>query len=106
MVVMANPLLDALARAVEAQPDDVSLRLHLAGLLLADGQSAEAIRHCAIVLQTEPANSEAHQLLAAAAGQGQQVTQPEQTVTEVQPELGDETQPEAPEPSDEPTPTG
>lgn len=75
---MANPLIDSLTRAVEAQPGDVSLRLHLAGLLLAEGMAAETIRHCAVILQQEPGNSEAQQLLASAAN-------PQQPSEEVNP---------------------
>ena len=39
----ADPLLESLRRAVAAQPDDVPLRLHLAGLLVAAGLSDEAV---------------------------------------------------------------
>jgi len=38
-------VLDSLRRAVEAMPDDVPLRLHLATLLMRGGQRDEAIRH-------------------------------------------------------------
>lgn len=68
---MANPLIDSLTRAVDAQPGDVALRLHLAGLLLAEGMAAETIRHCAVILQQEPGNTEVQQLLAAAASSSQ-----------------------------------
>lgn len=67
---VANTLLESLARAVEAQPDDVALRLHLATLLLEEGRPGDSIRHCALVLQREPDNTHAHRLLATAAGLG------------------------------------
>jgi thioredoxin-like negative regulator of GroEL len=37
-------VLDSLRKAVEAMPDDVPLRLHLATMLLQDGQRNEAVR--------------------------------------------------------------
>jgi thioredoxin-like negative regulator of GroEL len=37
-------VLDSLRKAVDAMPDDVPLRLHLAGLLLGAGQRDEASR--------------------------------------------------------------
>ncbi len=63
-----NDLLDALARAVEAAPGDVTLRLHLAGLLLDAGRRQEAIVHLAAVLAAEPANPQAGALMGAALG--------------------------------------
>ena len=38
-----NPLIASLARAVEAAPDDVTLRVHLAELLLGDGRQDAAV---------------------------------------------------------------
>ena len=40
---MTNPLIASLTRAVEAAPDVVALRLHLAELLLADGDVDAAV---------------------------------------------------------------
>jgi AAA+ superfamily predicted ATPase len=56
-------VLDSLRRAVEAMPDDVPLRLHLATLLLSGGQHDEAIRQLGAVLQRDPANATALGLL-------------------------------------------
>ena len=56
-------VLDSLRRAVEAMPDDVPLRLHLATLLLRGGQRDEAIRQVGAVLQRDPANTAALDLL-------------------------------------------
>jgi AAA+ superfamily predicted ATPase len=56
-------VLDSLRRAVEAMPDDVPLRLHLATLLLRGGQRDEAIRQLGAVLQREPGNATALDLL-------------------------------------------
>nr|WP_279579272.1 hypothetical protein [Fodinicola feengrottensis] len=57
-----DPLLTSLRAAVAAAPDDVPLRLHLAGLL-ADREPAAALAECSQVLQREPGNAEAIALL-------------------------------------------
>jgi len=44
-------------------PDDVPLRLHLATMLMRAGQREEAVRHLGAVLQRDPANSSALQML-------------------------------------------
>jgi AAA+ superfamily predicted ATPase len=68
-------VLDSLRRAVEAMPDDVPLRVHLATLLLRAGQRDEAIRQVGAILQRDPGNAAALGLLrdppapAGAAGQ-------------------------------------
>jgi AAA+ superfamily predicted ATPase len=56
-------VLDSLRRAVEAMPDDVPLRLHLATMLLRAGQPDEAVRQLGAVLQRDPGNAEALRLL-------------------------------------------
>jgi SpoVK/Ycf46/Vps4 family AAA+-type ATPase len=61
--VSSEPLLSSLRRAVEAAPDDVDLRLHLAQLLADAGQPNEAVREAAAVLQREPANAAALALI-------------------------------------------
>jgi AAA+ superfamily predicted ATPase len=53
----------SLRRAVEAMPDDLALRLHLAGLLLSAGQRDECIRHLGAIVHVDPANGEALRLL-------------------------------------------
>ena len=62
---MAVPeqVLDSLRAAVAAAPEDVPLRLHLAGLLLSGGHRDEAIQLAASVLQRDPANAAALALL-------------------------------------------
>ena len=69
-------VLDSLRKAVEAMPDDVPLRLHLATMLLQAGQRDEAVRQIGAVLQRDPGNAKALGMLrssgpepAAAAGQ-------------------------------------
>jgi AAA+ superfamily predicted ATPase len=56
-------VLDSLRKAVEAMPDDVPLRLHLATLLLQAGRRDEAIRQIGAILQRDPGNSRALGLL-------------------------------------------
>jgi AAA+ superfamily predicted ATPase len=58
-----TPLLRSLRAAVTASPDDVPLRLHLAQLLLDAGLPAEAVIHCAAVLQRVPGSPEARTLM-------------------------------------------
>ena len=53
--------------AVEGDPQNGALRLHLASLLLADEQPQKALDHCAAILQKDPANKEALALAAKAA---------------------------------------
>lgn len=50
-----NDLIASLARAVEAAPDDNTLRLHLAQVLVDGGRGGEAVAHLAAVLQRDPA---------------------------------------------------
>jgi SpoVK/Ycf46/Vps4 family AAA+-type ATPase len=58
-----HSVLDSLRKAVDAMPDDVPLRLHLATLLLRAGQRDEAIRQVGAILQRDPGNSAALALL-------------------------------------------
>ena len=60
---MTNPLIASLTRAVEAAPEDVALRLHLAELLLAEGDGDAAVGHCAMALQRDPGNAQARALM-------------------------------------------
>ena len=56
-------LLTSLLTAVEAAPEDVPLRLHVAGLLAERGRPAEALQHCSQALARNPGNAEALALL-------------------------------------------
>jgi AAA+ superfamily predicted ATPase len=56
-------LIASLRRAVAAMPDDLALRLHLAGLLLDAGQREEAIRQLGAIVHADPANDAALALL-------------------------------------------
>jgi SpoVK/Ycf46/Vps4 family AAA+-type ATPase len=63
-----SPLIDSLTAAVEARPDDLPLRLHLAELLVGAGRGGEAIGHAAQVLAREPGNEAAQKLMTSALG--------------------------------------
>ena len=63
-----SPLVRSLRAAVEATPTDVTLRLHLAGLLLDDGESQQAVAQVAVALQYEPGSTAARDLMLRAMG--------------------------------------
>lgn len=65
---MDDGLIDALRRAVQATPDDLVLRLHLARVLVDAGRGTEAVAEAAAVLQRDPANATAQQLMSRALG--------------------------------------
>jgi ATP-dependent 26S proteasome regulatory subunit len=56
-------LLTSLLAAVDAAPDDVPLRLHVAGLLAERGRPAEALQHCSQAIARDPGNADALALL-------------------------------------------
>jgi SpoVK/Ycf46/Vps4 family AAA+-type ATPase len=66
--VGSDSLLASLRAAVEAAPDDAALRMHLAEMLAAGGDRAEAVRHAAVVLQRDPENASAMALISGGAG--------------------------------------
>jgi AAA+ superfamily predicted ATPase len=62
-----SSVLAALNAAIAANPADADLRLHVAGLLLEDGQAEAALQHYSAVLATDPVNLVALRGAAAAA---------------------------------------
>ncbi len=58
-----NALINELTAAVERAPEAVELRLHLAELLLQDGQVTEALGHCSAALAQDATNATAVALL-------------------------------------------
>ncbi|MEU4568422.1 ATP-binding protein [Micromonospora sp. NPDC023956] len=64
----ADPLIASLTAAVDARPDDLPLRLHLAGLLLDAGRTGEAIAHLGQALTRDPGNTGAQALMQRALG--------------------------------------
>ena len=65
---MSSPLIDSLIAAVQASPQDLPLRLHLAELLIDAGRGPEAVTHLAVALQQDPAHADAQTLMARALG--------------------------------------
>src|SRR5690242_20137651 len=57
------PLIASLRAAVDARPDDLPLRLHLAELLLDAGRPGEAVGQLAIALQQQPDDAAARELM-------------------------------------------
>jgi SpoVK/Ycf46/Vps4 family AAA+-type ATPase len=66
--IVNERLLGSLRAAVEAAPNDLVLRLHLAELLVASGAGPEAIGHLAAVLAADPSSVDGQQLMAQALG--------------------------------------
>ncbi len=63
-----SDILDAMAAAVKAAPDSAALRVHYATLLLEAGNTREALEQAAMVLESEPTNAAALELMGKAAG--------------------------------------
>ncbi|WP_431278629.1 AAA family ATPase [Leifsonia poae] len=68
---MNDALLDALRRAIEAAPNDVTLRLHLGDLLVTAGHYAEAITVAGFVLQVAPEDETARDIMSRALNGGE-----------------------------------
>ena len=63
-----NQLIASLARAVQAAPTDVPLRLHLAELLIGEGRPDDAVQHLGVALAQEPTSATALDLMRRALG--------------------------------------
>ncbi|MER0240684.1 ATP-binding protein [Streptomyces sp. HSW2009] len=61
-----SPLIQSMRAAVQAAPGDVALRLHLAELLLGEGQQGAAVAEGAVALQHAPDHAQARALMARA----------------------------------------
>ncbi|SCG17904.1 ATPase family associated with various cellular activities (AAA) [Micromonospora echinofusca] len=59
----ADPLIESLSAALDARPDDLPLRLHLAALLLDAGRAGEAIAQVGQALARDPGSAEAQALM-------------------------------------------
>ncbi|WP_030442571.1 AAA family ATPase [Actinoplanes subtropicus] len=101
-----SPLIDSLSAAVEARPDDLTLRLHLAELLVGAGRGAEAIGHAAQVLAREPGNATAQRLMTTALGGPPATAKTDETVdwAAMEQDLGDVVPPRFAKATDEPDP--
>lgn len=60
----SDALAASLRAAVEATPEDIPLRVHLAELLAERGERGDAVRHAGAVLQRDPSNQAALRLIA------------------------------------------
>jgi SpoVK/Ycf46/Vps4 family AAA+-type ATPase len=58
-----TPLIQSMRAAVDAAPDDVHLRTHLARLLLESGACDEAVRQAAAALERDPGSADARDIL-------------------------------------------
>jgi SpoVK/Ycf46/Vps4 family AAA+-type ATPase len=61
--MMDDALISSLTAALEARPDDLPLRLHLADLLLTAGRQGEAVAQIGQALARDPANERARELM-------------------------------------------
>ena len=98
-----DALLDSLRRAVESNPADAALRLHLAELLLGEGLGDEAVPHLAAVLERQPSSTHARELMARAMAVPDPSEPPEFDWSEAEEQLGDVAPPMFVESDAEPT---
>ena len=61
-----DSVIAAVRRALDATPDDITLRLHLAALLLDLGETAEAIAQAGEALRRDPGNPDARRMMSTA----------------------------------------
>jgi SpoVK/Ycf46/Vps4 family AAA+-type ATPase len=84
---VSSPLIDSLRKALEAAPDDVPLRLHLAEQLLDAGDRRGAVEAAAAVLQRDPTNARAIRMIASMAdGESAAPTAPDPEQQPTQPD--------------------
>lgn len=63
---MDDDLIRSIQAAVVAAPSDLTLRLHLARLLVSAGRQPEAVEHAAAILSVDPTSARAQELMARA----------------------------------------
>lgn len=66
----SDELIASILEAVASRPDDLALRLHAADLLSQSGRAEEAVQQAAVVLQRDPSNAVALDLIRRAGGPG------------------------------------
>lgn len=95
-----DQLIDALIGAVNAAPGNLELRVRLAAVLLDAGRGPEAIPHLTAVLQGDPANVEAVQLITRALSTSPPPTpaDPQPTIVSERSATRDTHQPATPQP--------
>ncbi|NUT35858.1 MAG: tetratricopeptide repeat protein, partial [Hamadaea sp.] len=74
---MSSSLIESLLAAVAARPDDLTLRLHVAELLIDAGRPGDAIAQLAAVLAQQPQHEQAQALMARALGGGAAAAPPQ-----------------------------
>lgn len=79
---MDDVLRASIEAAVDANPADHALRLHLAQLLLSQGLAGEARQHAAVVLSQDPGHAEALEIITASAGPPPNATEATSTPVE------------------------
>lgn len=101
---MSDPLIESLLAAVQAQPQDLPLRLHLAELLITAGRGPEAVTHLAVALQHDPADARTQSLMTRALGApGPQPEHPQPHQSQAEhPQPGESPQRERPSPAEQP----
>jgi len=107
-----SELIESLAEALRISPNATPLRLHLAELLIADGQQSRAIAELGIVLGDDPENAQAQDLLrravavpAQAAGQASAEARPASPSSEAPAPPAARDQPDLRNPVPAPAPT-
>jgi SpoVK/Ycf46/Vps4 family AAA+-type ATPase len=80
-----SPLIASLLAALEARPDDLVLRLHVAQLLVDAGRAPEAIVHIGFVLSREPANATALGLMQRSLSPGDPLAAYERELSDIMP---------------------
>ncbi|UQU62682.1 ATP-binding protein [Couchioplanes caeruleus] len=58
-----DALITSLTAAIDARPDDLTLRLHVAGVLVDLGRATDAVPHVGLVLARDPGNQAAQELM-------------------------------------------
>ena len=91
--MVSEPLLASLRSAVDAAPDDIAIRLHLAQMLHASGHRDESVRQAAAVLQRDPANLEAITLISGGS-KAAASTEGDTAIGRRQPEVGRSSDPD------------
>jgi hypothetical protein len=95
---MSSSLIESMIAAVEASPQDLPLRRHLAELLIAAGRGPEAVTNLAVALQSEPAHPETQAMMARALGAPAAAQSPAQSPAQSSPQSSPpaESSPESP----------
>lgn len=92
---MDEAVLRSLEAAVEASPEDLALRLHLADLLIQANRTHDAVQHCAAALAITPTSDQARAVMARALA-ASDVSAPTDPATAESPDARDDDSPGLP----------